>query len=234
MNMEYAVKDGHTAADTTEVTETSEDALGESAKVLEHAYHDAVGNSATSTVASSTVVSEHAEWPPQGCYFIMNKGDENQTISEENDEVDSAQSEMTMEREMEFKTEIKCISNVQDLTQEQLQYMVDKSERHQQKIFGGYILCERHIAFKQGGRSKRELDLNSRICSYTDEQVDTVMQALENIFCKQDNKYLDYLLRVLLPEMLVKIHMDIHHTSHVVSEQIMAHDFHPTLFNTGI
>ncbi|XP_052814082.1 uncharacterized protein LOC128241154 [Mya arenaria] len=37
-----AVKDGHTAADTTEVTETSEDALGESAEVLEHAYHDAV------------------------------------------------------------------------------------------------------------------------------------------------------------------------------------------------
>ena len=34
-----AVKDGHTAADTTEVTETSEDALSESAEVLEHAYH---------------------------------------------------------------------------------------------------------------------------------------------------------------------------------------------------
>ncbi|XP_052786003.1 uncharacterized protein LOC128221435 [Mya arenaria] len=63
-----AVKDGHTAADTTEVTETSEDALGESAEVLEHAYHDAVGNSGTvapSTVAPSTVVSEHAEGPPQ-------------------------------------------------------------------------------------------------------------------------------------------------------------------------
>ncbi|XP_052781555.1 uncharacterized protein LOC128218067 isoform X2 [Mya arenaria] len=37
-----AVKDGHTAVDTTEVTETSEDALSESAEVLEHAYHDAV------------------------------------------------------------------------------------------------------------------------------------------------------------------------------------------------
>ncbi|XP_052762151.1 uncharacterized protein LOC128204786 [Mya arenaria] len=63
-----AVKDGHTAADTTEVTETSEDALGESAEVFEHAYHDAVGNSGTvapSTVAPSTVVSEHAEGPPQ-------------------------------------------------------------------------------------------------------------------------------------------------------------------------
>ncbi|XP_052775819.1 uncharacterized protein LOC128213801 [Mya arenaria] len=58
-----AVKDGHTAADTTEVTETSEDALGESAEVVEHAYHDAVGNSGT--VAPSTVVSEHAEGPPQ-------------------------------------------------------------------------------------------------------------------------------------------------------------------------
>ncbi|XP_052795676.1 uncharacterized protein LOC128228412 [Mya arenaria] len=32
--------------------------------------------------------------------------------------------------------------------------------------------------------------------------------------------------------MLVKIHMDLHHTSHAVSERILAHDFHPTLYNT--
>ena len=39
----------------------------------------------------------------------MNKGNENQTISEENDEADSANFEMTMEREMEVQMEIKCI-----------------------------------------------------------------------------------------------------------------------------
>ncbi|XP_052811025.1 uncharacterized protein LOC128238806 isoform X1 [Mya arenaria] len=60
---------------------------------------DAVGN--CWTVAPSTVVSEHAERPPQG------NGSE--TISEKNDEVNSANSEMSMEREMEFKFEIKCL-----------------------------------------------------------------------------------------------------------------------------
>ncbi|WAR19415.1 hypothetical protein MAR_001253 [Mya arenaria] len=80
--------------------------------------------------------------------------------------------------------------------------------------------------------STRDLDYNSRIGSYTDEQVDTVMEALINIFCKRHNKYLDYLMKVLLPEMLVKIYMDIHNTSHEASEQILAHDCNPKLYKT--
>ncbi|XP_052811026.1 uncharacterized protein LOC128238806 isoform X2 [Mya arenaria] len=60
------------------------------------------------------------------------------------------------------------------------------------------------------GRLKKRWTRTRVSVTDTDEQVDTVIQALERIFCKQDNRYLDYLLRVLLPQMLVKIHMEIH------------------------
>ena len=35
-------------------------------------------------------------------------------------------------------------------------------------------------------------------------------------------QYLDYIMKVLLPEMLIKIHMDVHGTSHTESEKIIA------------
>ncbi|XP_052767328.1 uncharacterized protein LOC128208055 isoform X2 [Mya arenaria] len=175
--------------------------------------------------------------------FFMNKGKENKQKSED-DDVDAADLDCELimelcatpriknERDAAVNKEIEEISNVEDLNQEQLEHMVRHREGYLRKIFEGSVLCERHLDFKRGGSSKRDLDYNSRIGSYTDEQVDTVMEALINIFCKRHNKYLDYLMKVLLPEMLVKIYMDIHNTSHEASEQILAHDCNPKLYKT--
>ncbi|XP_053400290.1 uncharacterized protein LOC128557215 [Mercenaria mercenaria] len=126
------------------------------------------------------------------------------------------------EADVELKNEIRAISSIGKLNEEHLQYLIRNNEKYLRSIFEGKVACERHQAYKKGGKSRRDLNYNSRLGQYTEEQVDTVMESLIAIFCKRHHKYLDYIMKVLLPEMLIKVHMDIHSTSHEESERSIA------------
>ncbi|XP_070578896.1 uncharacterized protein [Ptychodera flava] len=56
---------------------------------------------------------------------------------------------------------------------------------------------------------------------FSEEQQEAVIQALTDMFCSKHNKYLDYVLKVMLAEAFIKIFMDIHQTTHEESEEIM-------------
>jgi len=46
-------------------------------------------------------------------------------------------------------------------------------------------------------------------------------------------QYLDYLMKVLLPEMLIKVHMTLHGCQHMASQQALAHLCNPILYKVG-
>ncbi|KAI0230767.1 hypothetical protein LSAT2_018879 [Lamellibrachia satsuma] len=67
------------------------------------------------------------------------------------------------------------------------------------------------------------LNYQVRLNLFSEEQPDIIVSALVAIFCKKTgSKYLDYVLKVLLPEILIKIYMDMHGTSYPDTEEIMA------------
>ncbi|KAL3873128.1 hypothetical protein ACJMK2_036283 [Sinanodonta woodiana] len=118
--------------------------------------------------------------------------------------------------------EIKSAKHVRDLNEEQLMFLVMSSKKYLRDIFQGKIDCERHKLYKEGGKTRRDLDFRIHLGLFTEEQHDIVMERMMSIFCNKHHKYLDYLLRVLLPEMLIKIYMEVHGTSHAETDKIMA------------
>ena len=82
---------------------------------------------------------------------------------------------------------------------------------------------------------------NTALTSYTREQYSAAVQALQNIFCKKDNKVKykvlfinieclkfflfwkcdDYIIKVLLPEALIKICMRIYQCSKEAAEEYL-------------
>ncbi|KAK3595552.1 hypothetical protein CHS0354_021661 [Potamilus streckersoni] len=118
--------------------------------------------------------------------------------------------------------EIKACKHVRELNEEHLQFLVMSNKKYLRDIFEGEIYSERHELFKAGGKTRRDLNYRVHLGLFNEEQYDLVMETLMSIFCKKDHKYLDYLLRVLLPEMLIKIYMEVHGTSHAETDNIMA------------
>ncbi|XP_052276261.1 uncharacterized protein LOC127875320 isoform X2 [Dreissena polymorpha] len=201
-------------------------------------------------ISNSFFTESATNLQPTLSYFMKNGNKENVNVTEENNSgaensVDNSADldcELMMEMcavprikneaDVTLRDEVKQISHIENLKEDHLQYMVRNNEVYLRQIFEGKVHCGRHEAYKKGGISRQDLNYNSRIARFTDEQVEAVMETLQALFCKRHTKYLDYLIKVLLPEVLVKIHMDIHKTNHEESEKLLAHAFHPTLYHT--
>ncbi|CAH1263344.1 Hypp2676 [Branchiostoma lanceolatum] len=122
----------------------------------------------------------------------------------------------------ELEESIKKIRHVKDLDSDQIRYLVKKDERYLKHIFKGKISCRRHEDYKRGGAARADLNFQVRLGMFHEAQQDEVLEVLNAIFCPAgNNKYLDYVFKVLLPEALIKIHMHISGASHDESEYTM-------------
>ncbi|XP_038075216.1 uncharacterized protein LOC119742993 [Patiria miniata] len=116
--------------------------------------------------------------------------------------------------------DVDCLENItQDvegmskLSSLHLQRLVSRNKRYLKEIFVGKRPCKRHADYKQGGSTRANLAYEAWYGPYSEEQVDCVMSELVTIYCASHNKYFDYVSKVLLPEALTKICMDVLHTS---------------------
>ncbi|XP_035682984.1 uncharacterized protein LOC118420313 isoform X3 [Branchiostoma floridae] len=156
----------------------------------------------------------------------------NSTIEEAMDEQEDEMNEMFFDMDdpgavddwqtTEIEDSIKNIRHVKDLNSEQIRFLVQKDERYLKDIFKGKIFCRRHEDYKRGGSSRADLNFQVRLGMFHEDQQDEVLEVLSAMFCPAgNNKYLDYVFKVLLPEALIKIHMHISGGSHDESEDIM-------------
>ncbi|XP_022094602.1 uncharacterized protein LOC110981380 [Acanthaster planci] len=114
--------------------------------------------------------------------------------------------------------DVDCISNiisdaegVSKLSCLHLQRLTRKNRRYLKEIFIGKRPCKRHANYKQGGSTRANLAYEAWYGPYTEDQVDCVMNELVKVYCSSHNKYFDYVSKVLLPEALTKICMDVLH-----------------------
>lgn len=109
-----------------------------------------------------------------------------------------------------------------DLTTEQLRQFVSRNEAYLRDIFQGKIHCSRHEDYKKGGKRRKGLSWDFPVSVFTDDQHSQLLFLLKDIFCRKHDKYMDYLICVLLPEMLIKIFMELHRIEdHDEAEQQM-------------
>ncbi|XP_033735150.1 uncharacterized protein LOC117323803 isoform X3 [Pecten maximus] len=122
----------------------------------------------------------------------------------------------------DLRREIIHAESVKDLNEQHVWFLVQENKRYLKDIFEGKIPCERHKQFKQGGKTRYRLNYQVYLSLFTDEQQDVVMEALMAIFCKKDHGFLDYVMKVMLPEILIKIYMEVTGLDHDEVDEIMA------------
>ncbi|PIK47181.1 putative suppressor protein SRP40-like [Apostichopus japonicus] len=120
----------------------------------------------------------------------------------------------------EMEESLKTIKNVSELSGDQLQYLTKVNESYLREIFQGRRACLRHTEYKSSSSLRAEM---MYLVSYGDFSVDNleiIMDTLVPIFCRKSSKFLDYVSKVLLPELLVKICMDVLHLDYKEAESL--------------
>lgn len=120
-----------------------------------------------------------------------------------------------------IEVEINSLGKVDELNEQHLHYLLMKHKVYLQDIFSGKVSSERHDVYKKGGKARKDLNHHVHLGLFTEEQLDVVMETLMSIFCKKHHKYLEYIMKVLLPEALIKIYMNFHKMSHKEAEDDM-------------
>jgi len=109
------------------------------------------------------------------------------------------------------------------LTEKHVEYMVLQDINYFLDIFSGD--CEhswRHTQYKKfSKRTGNLLYENSAMSSYRYDQCMAAVHALQAIFCKKDYRYNEYIVKVLLPEALIKICMRIYQCSKDAAEEFL-------------
>ncbi|XP_041353431.1 uncharacterized protein LOC121371534 [Gigantopelta aegis] len=122
----------------------------------------------------------------------------------------------------ELTKELKQIQSVDSIKKIQLEKLVFSYEPYLRKLFQGQVSCWRHQEYKKGGSSRANLNYYVHFGLFTEEQQDVVMETLMSIFCKKHHRYLDYIMKVLLPEILIKILMEMKELSHNEADTLLA------------
>lgn len=128
-----------------------------------------------------------------------------------------------IDRNVRFEREIDRVKILSGLTPEHIEYMVLRDINYFIDIFSGN--CDhswRHQEYKKfSKKSGNLLYENSAMTSYTYDQYMSAVKALQSIFCKKNNKYDEYIVKVLLPEALIKICMRIYQCSKDAAEEFL-------------
>lgn len=94
----------------------------------------------------------------------------------------------------------------------------------------------RHREYKKfSKKTGNYLYENSRLSAYTYDQYMGAVQGLQYIFCKKDFRYNEYIVKVLLPEALIKICMRIYQCGKDAAEEFLKMNFdkNPNLYPRG-
>jgi len=172
---------------------------------------------------------------PKRKEFERDSEDEDRDSNEE-DEENKAQHKLNRpRRQYEYvaieenellDSQIDDILGINLLNEAQIEYMVLRDINYYIDIFSGN--CEhswRHLEYKKySKKSGNLLYSNAALSSYTLEQYTTAVTALQSIFCKKNNKCDEYIIKVLLPEALIKICMRIYQCSKEAAEDFLQHD----------
>ncbi|XP_072024038.1 uncharacterized protein [Amphiura filiformis] len=111
--------------------------------------------------------------------------------------------------------------DIRRLNDGDIEYLMKRNKHYFKKIFSGKIACRRHQDYKAGGYLRSDLNHSVRFGPFTDEQQDMIIRALIRVFCRKHNHYFDYVTKVLLPEALAKICMEIQGVTHPEAEKFL-------------
>ncbi|KAK2156676.1 hypothetical protein LSH36_207g01018 [Paralvinella palmiformis] len=105
---------------------------------------------------------------------------------------------------------------------EDLQPSASSSDLHHSEIISNSMVRNRrHDDYKSGIKQRVQLSWQIPLGLFTDSQVDMILHQLQLMFCKKNTKHLDYVLKVIFPEVLIKIYMDVFHVDHTRAESNM-------------
>lgn len=116
------------------------------------------------------------------------------------------------------------VRRVEDLQNDHLKFLINKMEEYLRSIFRGEVYCRRHEEYKNGGKSRDNLNFQVGMAHFSEDQHDCIMDALVAMFCYKHVKYLDYVTKVMLPEALIKLYQDIHKTTFDQAEECLLND----------
>ncbi|OWF46994.1 uncharacterized protein LOC110454907 [Mizuhopecten yessoensis] len=160
----------------------------------------------------------------KGGNLAVTKTQDTQPCVSENDRLDCIimEDQASQRLRSDLRREVIHAESVKDLNEQHVRFLVQENRRYLKDIFEGKIPCERHKLYKQGGRTRNRLNYQVYLGLFTDEQQDVVMEALMSIFCKKNHGFLDYVMKVILPEVLIKIYMEVTGLNHEEVDHIMA------------
>ncbi|XP_067125883.1 uncharacterized protein [Centruroides vittatus] len=104
-------------------------------------------------------------------------------------------------------------------------YLKDIVKRNWSKLKGiacGKVYSRRHRDYVRGGKAKIDLTFQVHLAPFTEKQIDYIMDLLIPEFYKGNYEDMDYILKVLLPEVLIIVHMELNGTTHKKSEKLMS------------
>ena len=85
---------------------------------------------------------------------------------------------------------------------------------------GKFKACKRHFDFFAGRKKRVDLDHNCPIAGFTSSKLDGIVDVLKEDFLMASNSVsTDYIMKVLLPETVIKITMDYYQITHPEAEQ---------------
>ena len=115
--------------------------------------------------------------------------------------------------------DIQSVQHIKDLSLDQLEYLVKFHERYLQDITRGNVSSVRHEAYATGNRKDRNaLKRMLPVGVFTHEQSQYLLSACFDLFGSGHEKYFDYVLCVLLPEVMIKIVMHLRCLDHRAAE----------------
>ncbi len=99
---------------------------------------------------------------------------------------------------------------MRQLREEHLLFLIKRNRRYLVDIFEGKTPTRRHIVYKNGGKDKINLKYDVTFGAFDENQQDIITGALIKFFCplKTGFKYFDYTMKVMLPEIMIKIYID--------------------------
>lgn len=115
------------------------------------------------------------------------------------------------------------VQRVKELSDQQIKDFFEENRSYLLDIYNSKVGCKRHQDYYLSGAKRRDLDYQViNLSLYNPTQIDCAVDLLKSLFPKKQLEMLDYVLKVLLPEFLIKIYMDIKGLTHDEAEWKMA------------
>ncbi|GAB6022923.1 hypothetical protein CHUAL_007015 [Chamberlinius hualienensis] len=123
------------------------------------------------------------------------------------------------------------LKQMRQLTDDEIREQFSKCKNELISISVGKLQCQRHLDYTKGGLAKRNLDHQCYFLRFHKRQIDLAVKCLESIFVEPngesviiESQTLDYIMRVLLPEFLARLCMNLRNVSYEDAEKKLCGD----------